>query len=55
MVINDLNVLGAVSSLRPFETDAPLLPLLIDPNVVPALPVTGQGLQPVAGQPGQIP
>ena len=52
MVINDLHVFGAVSSLRPFETNAPLL---IDPNAVLASSVTGQGLQPVAAQPGQIP
>lgn len=52
MVINDLNVFGAVSSLRPLEADAPLL---IDPNAVLALPVARQGPQPVAGQPGQIP
>ncbi len=49
MVIDDLNVFGAVSSLRPFETDAPLL---INPNAVLASPVAGQGFQPVAGQPG---
>ena len=52
MVIDDLNVFGAVSSLRPLEADAPLL---IDANAVLASPVAGQGFQPVAGQPGQVP
>ena len=52
MVIDDRNVFGAVSSLRPLEANAPLL---IDSNAVLASPVSGQGLQAVAGQPVQVP
>jgi hypothetical protein len=52
MVIDDHNAFGAVRSLRPLEANAPLL---IDSNaVLVALPVAGQGLQPIAGQPGQV-
>jgi hypothetical protein len=52
MVIDNLDVFGAVNSSRPFEADAALL---IDPNAVLAFPVAGQDLQPVAAQLGKVP
>src|SRR5579863_4495594 len=52
VVIDNLNVFGAISPFRPFEANTPLL---ADADAVLAFSVTGQHLQTVAGKLCKIP
>ena|SRR5438105_2821233 len=52
VVIDDLDVFRAISSLPPFKADAPLQ---VNPDAVLAFPVAREGLQAVTAEPCQVP